>query len=259
MNIGQAIKDAENVLRDFLEYSLERNLGTEWPEKCGLPKSLTDEWYRRKEQAETNSVPDAGEERLLFYAPFQDLYSLISQNWSGDFQSTFTDRDQLMTYLKILEQYRDPDQQRRDLFVYQKHLILGISGELRSKITAYRSIMEIRKEGYPRIEYIKDSLGNTWVPGKPRRVKTNSNLYPGMTVEFIVQAYDPEGMPLEYKLHGDKWQAGNVLFFKVAPKHVQKQAQFSITIRSPRKFHAYPLGYDDRIVFEYQILPSKKG
>ena len=259
MDIGQAIKDAENVLRDFLEYSLERNLGTEWPEKCGLPKACIDVWLERKTQAETDSAPNSGEERILFYAPFEDLYELISQNWIGDFQATFTDRDQLMAYLKILERYRHTDHQRRDLFVYQKHLILGVSGELRSKITAYRSLMEVGKEGYPRVEYIKDSLGNMWVPGKPRRVKTNSNLYPGMTVEFIVQAHDPEGMALEYKLHGDKWQPGNILFFKVAPKHVQKQAQLSITIRSPRKFHAYPLGYDDRVVFEYQILPSKKG
>lgn len=257
MDIGQAIKDAENALRDFMEYSFERNFGLEWPEKVGLATARVDVWHERKAQAELDSAPNTGEERLLYYAPFEDLYDLISLNWIGDFQAAFTDREKLMTYLKILEQYRHPDYQRRDLLVYQKHLILGISGELRSKITAYRSLMEVGKEGYPRVEYIKDSLGNMWVPGKPRRVKTNSNLYPGMTVEFIVQAHDPEGMPLEYKLHGDKWQAGNVLFFKVAPKHVQKQAQLSITIRSPRKFHAYPLGYDDRIVFEYQILPNK--
>lgn len=259
MDIGQAIKDSENALRDFLEYSLERNLGADWTEKCSIPAARVDKWHERKAQSEIDSAPNSGEERILYYAPYEDLYDLISHNWIGDFQATFTDRDQLLAYLKVLEKYRHPDMQRRELLVYQKHLILGISGELRSKITAFRSLMEIGKEGYPRVEYIKDSLGNMWVPGKPRRVKTNCNLHPGMTIEFIVQANDPEGMPLEYKLHGDKWQSGNILFFTVAPKHVQKQAQLSITIRSPRKFHAYPLGYDDRVVFEYQILPNKKG
>jgi hypothetical protein len=81
-------------------------------------------------------------------------------------------------------------------------------------------------------------------------------IHPGTTLEFIVQASDPEEKPLEFKIHGQKWQSGNILFFEVADKHVQKQAQINITIRSSRKFHAYPLGYDDRVVFEYQIIPK---
>lgn len=257
MEIAQSIKDSENALRDFLAYSLERSLGDEWLLKCGIASAKIDVWKELKSQKEVDSAPNSGEEHVLFYAPYEDLSELISQNWIGDFQSAFTDREQLLTYLKILGRYRSPDMQRRELFVYQKHLLVGITGELRSKITAYRSLMEIGKEGYPRIEYIKDNLGNMWVPGKPRRVKTANNIHPGMTIEFIVKAHDPEAMPLEFKLHGGKWQPGNILFFEVLPKHVQKQAQLSITIRSPRKFHAYPLGYDDRIVFEYQILPLK--
>jgi len=65
-------------------------------------------------------------------------------------------------------------------------------------------------------------------------------------------------MPIEYKIHGNKWQSGNILFFDVGEKHIKKEAQINITIRSGRKYHAYPLGYDDRIVFEYQILPKSK-
>lgn len=255
MEPGRSTKDAENALRDFIEYSLEKNLGGDWMLHCGLPSAKIDVWRERKAQAEADLVPNAGEERLIHYAPFEDLYDLISNNWIGDFQSAFTERDRLLTFMRILEQYRDPEF-RRELFVYQKHLILGVTGEIRAKITAYRSLMEVGKEGYPRIEYIKDSLGNIWVPGKPRRLKTNLTIHPGITIEFIVQASDPEELPLEYKIHGQKWQSGNILFFEVAEKHIQKQAQINITIRSSRKFHAYPLGYDDRVVFEYQILPK---
>ncbi len=256
MELARAAKDAENALRDFLEYSLEKNLGSDWYSKCGLATARIDLWRERKAQAEADLVPNAGEERLIFYAPFEDLFVLISENWIGDFQSAFTERERLMTFMRIIEQYRDPQQNRRELFVHQKHLLLGVTGEIRAKITAYRSLLEVGKEGYPRIEYIKDSLGNIWVPGKPRRLKTNLTIHPGTSLEFIVQATDPEEMPLEYKIHGQKWQSGNILFFDVMEKHVQKQAQLNITIRSSRKFHAYPLGYDDRVVFEYQILPS---
>jgi hypothetical protein len=256
MELARSTKDAENALRDFIEYALEKNLGADWISNCGIPAPRIDVWRERKAQAEADLVPNAGEERLIHYAPFEDLYDLISENWIGHFQSAFTERDRLMTFMRILEEYRDPQQQRRELFVYQKHLLLGVTGEIRTRITAYRSLLEVGKEGYPRIEYVKDNLGNIWVPGKPRRLKTNLTLHPGMKVEFIVQASDPEELPLEYKIHGQKWQSGNILFFEVAEKHIQKQAQINITIRSSRKFHAYPLGYDDRIVFEYQILPN---
>ncbi|MFT4846705.1 MAG: hypothetical protein ACI9CP_000716 [Cryomorphaceae bacterium] len=256
MELARSIKDAENALRDFIEYSLEKNLGADWMSKCGVPSARIDLWRERKAQGEVDSVPNKGEERLVYYAPFEDLSDLISENWIGDFQSAFTERDRLITFIKILEEYRDPQIHRRELFVYQKHLVLGITGEIRAKITAYRSLLEVGKEGYPRIEYIKDSLGNIWVPGKPRRLKTNLTIHPGTTLEFIVQASDPEEKPLEFKIHGQKWETGNILFFEVTDKHVQKQAQINITIRSSRKFHAYPLGYDDRVVFEYQIIPK---
>lgn len=259
MEIARALKDAENSFRDFLELILERSHGEGWVDSCGMPREHIERWRDLKAQAEADLVPNAGEERLLYYAPFEDLYDLVSHNWVGDLQSTFTDKDKLFTFLRIIEQYRHPDQQRRELFVHQKHLILGVTGEIRAKIVAYRSLLDVGKEGYPRIEYIKDSLGNIWVPGKPRRVKSNLTLYPGTTVEYIVQARDPEDLPLEYRIHGDKWQSGNILFLEVGEKHIKKQAQISITIRSAKKYHAYPLGYDDRVVFEYQILPKEKA
>lgn len=257
MEILRALKDAENAFRDFTEFVLERSLGEHWPDKCGLKPETIEAWRERKALAEVDLVPTTGEERLLYHALFEDLYEVVQHNWVGDLQSTFTDKEKLLTYLRLIEHYRNPDNNRRELFVHQKHLILGVTGEIRSKIVAYRSLLDIGKEGYPRIEYIKDSLGNIWVPGKPRRLKTNFTLYPGMKVEFIVQAQDPEEKPLEFRIHGNRWQSGNILFLEVEEKHVKKQAQINITIRSARKFHAYPLGYDDRVVFEYQILPKQ--
>ncbi len=235
---------------------MERQLGEDWPAQCGVGSSRVELWRERKAQAEADLTPNSGEERLLYHVPFEDLYPLVDINWMGDLQATFSDKEKLIVYLRLIEQYRSPDLQRRELFVHQKHLILGITGEIRAKITAYRSLLEVGKEGYPRIEYIKDSLGNLWVPGKPRRVKTNLTLYPGMKLEYIVQAQDPDELPIEYRIHGERWQNGNILFLDVTEKHVKKQAQINITIRSARKYHAYPLGYDDRVVFEYQILPK---
>ncbi len=255
MDIARSLKDAENAMRDFLEYILERNLGDTWTAECGIPSENIDKWREIKANAESGLVPTRSDEKLMFYAPFDDLIELINANWEGDLESAFTERERILSYLKIIEEYRNPDLLRRELFVHQKHLLLGVSGEIRSRIAAYRSLMELGKEGFPRIEYVKDSFGNLWVPGKPRRVKTNLTLKTGTRIEFVVQASDPEELPIEYRIYGDRWQAGNILFLDAADKHVKKQAQINITIRSSRKYHAYPLGYDDRVVFEYQITP----
>lgn len=259
MEITRAIKDAETALRDFLEYILERNHGENWPEHCGLPPEKIQIWKERKAQAEAEATPISAPEKLMYHAPFEDLSEVITENWSGDLQPIFPDLDRTTTYLRILESYRNPDNHLRELFIHEKHLLLGITGEIRAQITAFRSLLELGKQGFPRIEYVKDDLGNVWVPGKPRRVKTNLTLRPGDTIEFIVKASDPEEMPLEYKIHGEKWQTGNILLFEIGDKHIKKQAQISITIRSSRKFHAFPLGYDDRVVFEYQIVPRSKS
>jgi hypothetical protein len=255
MEIARSLKDAENAVRDFIEYILERNMGENWTSECGIDNDKIDSWRKLKAIAEADLVPTRSDERLLFYAPLEDLQELITANWGGDLQAAFTERERLLTYLNILEEYRSPDLLRRELFVHQKHLVLGVTGELRARISAYRSLMELGKEGFPRIEYVKDSFGNLWVPGKPRRVKTNITVKTGTRIEFIVQASDPEEQPIEYRIYGDRWQTGNILFLEAADKHVKKQAQINITIRSSRKFHAYPLGYDDRVVFEYQIVP----
>lgn len=256
MEIAQAIKSAETALRDFIEAHFLEKYGPKWSENPQFNQASVKAWRDKKDEVEVKLPPESAEESLLYHIPFDELTKLIHDNWDMDFQAAFGDFDLLKSYLSVLKLYRDSDIHRRSLFVHQKHLVLGVSGEIRSKIAAYRSIKETGKEGFPRIEYIKDNFGNLWVPGKPRKLKTQVTINPGDRLEFIVKAHDPEDNPLEYKIHGDKWQQSDVLFFDIKERHVQKTAVFSIAIRSNRKYHAFPLGYDDRIVFEYQIIPK---
>ncbi len=256
MEITKAIYDAENALRDFVEASLANHYGKEWQSNSDIPAEKIRSWNEIKAGVENNLPPESAAEGLIYHTPFSDLIDVIVQHWDTDFQEAFGDKHTFVTYLKILELYRDPNIHRRELFVHQKHLILGVSGEVRSKITAYRAMRASNEGGFPIIEYIKDNFGNLWVPGKPRRVKTSLSLSPGDRIEFVVKASDPEDLPIEYRIQGEKWQPGNILIFDVLEKHIKRIATFSIAIRSTRKHHAYPLGYDDRIVFEYQILPK---
>lgn len=258
MEIGREIKDTDSVLREFIAAVLARNLGENWLDECGLPQHTVDVWRKRKAEAEAQIQPMHGEEHVLFYAPFEDLILLIRENWEYEFHAVFNDLATCEVYLKTLAYFLAPDSGRRELFIFQKHLVLGITGDIRSRITAYRSLLEVGKEGFPRIESVKDSFGNIWTVGKPMRLKTNTTLRVGDVVEYIITASDPEQQPLQYRILGFKWETSNILRLKIEDKKIARDGKVNITIRSNRKFHAYPLGYDDRVVFEYQILPGSE-
>jgi len=256
MEIARELKDTDNALREFVAAVLARNLGEDWISKSGLDANRIELWRNKKAEAETQVQPMSGAEHPVFYAPFSDIIELVRLHWDVEFYAAFSDLSITESFLRTLEKYLDPDLGRRELFIFQKHLVLGITGEIRSRITAYRSLLEVGKEGFPRIESVKDSFGNIWTTGKPMRIKTNSTLRVGNVVEFIITASDPEQQPLQYRILGFKWESSNILRLTIEDKHVSRNTKVNITIRGNRKFHAYPLGYDDRVVFEYQILPA---
>jgi hypothetical protein len=67
--------------------------------------------------------------RLIYYADFYDLGTIIEKNWSL-FKDVFGELNRLRVYLHDLERLRDPDAHRRELLPHQKHIVLGVSGEL---------------------------------------------------------------------------------------------------------------------------------
>jgi len=256
MDITRSLHNAENILRDYIDMVFSSHHGEEWYDKVGVEQRKINEWEIRKIPEETGPKAVKGKEKLIQYAQFNDIRKILKDNWNKDFQNTFGDQDIMNSYLKIIEEYRDPSSRRRELFVYQKHLILGISGEIRNKISIALSAAETGKEVFPRIESVKDNLGGLWTPGKPRKVKTKQVVNAGDTLEYIVTANDPMEADLEYRIYGQKWQVNNVILFQVNDAMVGKDRTIHLTIRSKRKYHAYPHGYDDRVSFVYDVVPA---
>ncbi|MFT4659842.1 MAG: hypothetical protein ACI8XB_000092 [Patiriisocius sp.] len=256
MDITRALHNAENILRDYIDMVLSDCYGDEWYQEAGVEIRKINEWEIRKIPEETGPMIVKGKEKLIQYAKFNDIRKILRENWVSDFQNTFGDQDIMDSFLKIIEEYRDPGSRRRELFVYQKHLILGISGEIRNKISIALSRADTGKEVFPRIESLKDNRGGLWTPGSPRKVKTNQVLKTGDQLEFIVTAYDPMEEDLEYRIFGKKWQINNVILYTVEDGLVGKDRTINVTIRSKRKYHASPHGYDDRISFVYDIVPE---
>lgn len=255
MDITREIHDAENSLRDFLHLIYAARHGDQWQEEIPLAKKYAVLWEERRIPNEMDHNAIKGSENLIQYASLPELRKLLKETWSEDLEQLFDDRKVLDVYMRILEDYRDPDSRRRELFVHEKHLLLGIAGDIRNRIVSWRSRSEAGGI-YSRIESVRDNLGNSWTPGSPRRVKTDHSLRVGDVMEFIITAADPEDANISYRCHHTKWQPNNVVRVKVEKGMVEKQSLFHIMVKSARKHHAYPMGFDDRVSFDYEVVPA---
>ena len=263
MDVTQSLKDAENSLRDFIASVLSQLHGNEWLEKCGVSSERLTVWKERKVTEGKRQESGVVDERLIYYADFYDLKTILKKNWSGQFSDALGDWKTFDVWLTELEKLRDPDAHRRELLQHQKNLAIGISGEIRSRIIRYRGRKDTIDDCFPKIESARDNLGNIWVPDSgfgAKDVITNMSLRPGDTIEFIVTASDPDGLPIEYGMDirncETKWQQDNSFSINVSSEHIGKSFVIGLYIRSPRSYHAHK-NYDDFIDFRYRVLPPK--
>jgi len=262
MDITQSLKDAENSLRDFISSVLSQSLGTDWVDKCGVSPERLAAWKERKVSEEKRQESGVVDERLIYYADFYDLKTIMKKHWSGEFSKALGDWKTFEVWLTELEKLRDPDAHRRELLQHQKHLAIGICGEIRSRIVRYRSKKETTDDCFPKIESARDNLGNIWVPGRQglQLVITNMTLRPGDSIEYIITASDPEDLTLEYGIEirheGIKWQSLNSFVVEITVEHISRRLSICLFIKSSRDYHASNI-FDDYVEFFYQVLPPR--
>jgi len=262
MDITQSLKDAENSLRDFIASVLSQSHGVDWVDKCGVSPERLAVWKERKISEGKRQESGVVDERLIYYADFYDLKTILKKNWADEFPKALGDWKTFEVWLTELEKLRDPDAHRRELLEHQKHLAIGICGEIRSRIVRYRSRKETTDDCFPKIESARDNLGNIWVPGIAglHVVTTNMTLRPGDSIEYIVTASDPEDLMLEYGIKVEnsstKWQSSNSFAVEILTEHIGRLFGIKLYIRSPRNYHAIG-DYDDQVHFFYNVLPPR--
>ena len=263
MDITQALRDTENALRDFIASVLSESTGPEWIEKCGVTPDRIEIWKTRKRTEESRQEAGVVDERLIYYADFYDLKTMLKKHWSGEFSVALGEWKTMEVWLEQLEKLCDPDAHRRELLPHQKHLALGIAGEIGARLVRYWSKKETAEDYFPRIESARDSIGNIWTPqsGSLDIVGTKAVLRPGDVIDYVVTARDPEGMPLDYGIRLEfsgaiVWQNHGEFSIMVTEKHIGKVFVVELQVRSPRPYHAH-LEYDDEVNFLYTVLPKK--
>lgn len=261
MEVNQALKDTENSLRDFIASTLKDSLGEDWITGCGVSNERIEKWKERKEIEVKRQDTGTVDERLIYYADFYDLKTILLKNWADEFSKVFGERKILEVYLKILEKYRDVEAHRRELLPHQKDLVSGICGEIRNNLISYRSKKETGEDYFPRIESVRDNFGNIWVQGDFIQKNTKIILRPGDILDFVVTASDPQGSELKYCFSTgydiSNWQKDNNLRILITEKHIGVNTKFSPTIINSREYHATPF-FDDSVTFVYTVLPKEE-
>jgi hypothetical protein len=262
VDVTQALRDTENSLRDFIAFVLSKS-DQDWISRCGVPSERIEKWKERKAVEEKRQEAGVVEERLIYYADFYDLPTILHKNWSGEFSTALGDWKTFKVYFDEIGKLRDADAHRRELLPHQKHLILGVSGEIRSRIVRYRSKMETSDDCFPRIESVRDSLGHIWVPGMSigiNVIDTKVTLRPGDILDFVITAVDPEDLPLEYSVSNNSeriiWQNDPNLQYQIEEIHISRIFSLRLAIKSSRDYHASPRD-DDSVQFMYSVIPNK--
>jgi Swt1-like HEPN len=258
-NVGDSLRATENVLRDFIALRLSQMLGPQWEDRLDVTAERIQKWReRRKEEAARLSTGNL-ETRLLYFADFTDLKTVITKNWEL-FKDVFGEKRQFEVLLSMLEDFRNPEAHRRGLLPFQEQLVAGICGEIRTQIARYRSHLETSDDCFPRIESAFDNYGRVFPEG------TNSYQRPtlrvGDLIQISVNASDPEGRLLMYKFAwmpdsiDPLWQTSNTVSMELRTQHIAKGFIVQACVRSDREYHAGG-DYDDAITFYYDVLPKR--
>lgn len=267
MEVSSSLKAAENSIRDTISYILSGKFGADWPTKSGISSDRLSGW--KEKQAIEEKKLGRFDPRVIYYADFYDLKTLISRNWTNGLNAVFGKQKEILVLLDILEEFRNPEAHRRELLLHEKQLAMGISGRIRTDISEYFSKMETGESYYPRLECVQDSYGNSWALGEQNPRPTGRSLRLGDVIEFSVSGNDPRGERLEFAVaacagpYKYEWKEGGDFSITLDSNHVGNVLWIHIAVRSQREFHAAKdviLGdVDDIVKFGYEVLPPIIG
>lgn len=127
----------------------------------GVTQARLASWAERREEERNRRVGAVIDERLLSYADFSDLETIVTKNWT-EFKSCFGDLGRLKVYLHRLSALRNPGAHSRPLLPFEEALVIGMTGEIRQQVTVFRSegMRTPEPEHFPRITEVRDSFGN---------------------------------------------------------------------------------------------------
>ncbi len=267
MDRENPINALENTLRDLVEDVLRRRHGEGWAEHLGVTDARKTTWEQRRDEERKKRTAGMIDERLLYYADFTDLFTIIKKNWDPEFAECFGDQTELRVYMDKLRDLRNPEAHSRSLLEVEEQLVLGMCGELRQKITIFLSSGKggPEPEHFARIEQVVDSYGNR-VTGEASGLgfhRPGLIMRPGDRLVFRGHGWDPKGSPLTWRLYfaaASQFQSLQGPEFEfawtVSDADIGENSYVSFGLISERPYvRLSQHGADDTATLFYTVLP----
>ncbi|KAB1064734.1 hypothetical protein [Salibacter halophilus] len=259
VDVEEELKILENSVRDIITFVLKKSLGDNWVSNLKISESRIGKWKERQVIEEKRLRSTFLDNRLIYYSDFYDLKGIIIKHWDDGLDSVFRDKKLITALLSLIEKYRDAHAHRRELFDYQKYLIKGISGEIRTTIMQYRGKKEDSEDFFPRIEAANDSLGNSISnPTYSQIIVNDGTVRVGEEIELKAYSTDPLGDKIEFSIERigeENWSESNKRKLTFKHDDIGKTCDIQIKIKSKKDYHAYG-DFDDFIQFRYVVIPS---
>jgi hypothetical protein len=253
----EAIREAENALRDLIFEVLEPALGEGWLEQSGLTPERLGYLQQRNEEEQKRRHLQRPEERLLYYADLGDLRNIVDKNWEK-FKPVLRDKSEFRIFMDKLEDLRNPDAHQRGLWPYEIDLAFGISGQMRQALAVSRRRVDDLNKYYPRFERVTDNFGFTVTD---RNVTTGKTVRPGDRLTYRISAWNPDSNhPLEFciaillRMVTD-WTTDDVISCVLTDEDIDRTMSVDIRLRGERG-KKRGLNFDEAVAFYYVGVPE---
>jgi hypothetical protein len=264
LNPTASIAIIETDLRRLVSVLLSAAHGTDWLEHAAGADRLQTLANRREEEAKRRT-PASVPTDLLAYSHLFELRKIIEQRWEK-FAPALGEKKEFTVLMDKVEDFRNAPAHSRELLPHEVALLEGISGTIRTKVTAFLSTQSPDAKFYPVIESVRDSFGNTAEAQRPDHttvITTNLILQVGQQVQFDCRAWDPQGRDLiwqygvTFAVDGKSLTGPDVSFtWEPTAKDVGRHVYLEIEVRSSGEYHRHT-DYDDRVSFCYTVHPPE--
>ncbi len=264
MEPSAAIAVIETDLRRLVGLVLKKSLGREWltevldnDTRLRLEARLLEEGKRR--------APAVVPSDLLAYTHLYELRGVIEKRWE-DFKPALGEKREFSVMMDKVEDFRNAPAHSRELLPYERALLDGIAGSVRTQVTRFVSQQAPDGQHYPVLEWIRDSFGNEigdvgLPPGDAAVIDSGVRLQVGEVVRFEARAWDPQGRELTWQLapifaKEGPTLVGNEVAFEWAPteENVQSHTFLEIELCSSGKYHRHG-SYDQRVSWGCSVDP----
>jgi hypothetical protein len=255
---SEAITALEVALRTLIASVLS----DAWIEQGKLDVSALE--ARREEERKSRDGAVISDD-LLAFAHLYELRRVINRNWDV-FKLALGEKKRLDVYLDRLEDFRNAPSHSRSLLPFERDLLSGMVGEIRNKVTLFRTTQGPDMEYYPKIEQVTDSFGNS--PSTGLESGPRLRLKAGDVVQFQCRGWDPQDRNLTWELRiGRSGLDGSVtteavgaevtLTLVINERMVREHLLVEILMRSDGQYHRNGF-YDELCDFYYAVDPPRE-